>query len=141
MTILEEINALTWHNGVNKVKSILKRLLTTSEANAVTYKTYSAILTQTGTDQPTVEIIENNLDFTIAWTLDDIENPVISGTYSSSQDADKIHFLCTLNESSNAYISQPNVGSSLTYIELFNLQSDVVVLDGRVSIEIKVKIE
>lgn len=67
MTLLQEIENLTWHNAINKLKSILKRLLTSSDANALPYKVYSALLTQSGTDAPIATVLENTLGGTVAW--------------------------------------------------------------------------
>ena len=60
MTLLEEINGLTWFNEVNKLKSILRRLLGFERP----YKVYTAILSQTGTGTPTATVLENTLGFT-----------------------------------------------------------------------------
>lgn len=63
MTLLQEIDNLTWHNAINKLKSILKKLLP-QEAK---YKIYSALLTQSGTDAPIATVLENTLG-DIVWS-------------------------------------------------------------------------
>lgn len=68
MTLLQEIENLTWYNAINKLKSILKRLLTSSGANALPYKVYSAILVQSGTDDPIATVLENTLGTSVTWT-------------------------------------------------------------------------
>ncbi len=65
MTLLQEIENLTWFNEVNKLKSILKKLLGQSEPK---YKVYSALVTQEGTNTPTAMVLENTLgDITFSY--------------------------------------------------------------------------
>ena len=64
MTITEEINGLTWHNAINKLKSILRRLLPTE----INYKIYTAILSQNDVDAPVATVLENTLGGDITWT-------------------------------------------------------------------------
>lgn len=56
MTIEQEINALTWHNAINKLKSILRKLL-----NQKPYKVYRALISQTGTNAPTAIVLEDDI--------------------------------------------------------------------------------
>lgn len=72
MTLLQEIENLTWHNGINKVKSILKRLLTLVSNNTPTYKVYSALLTQTSTNNPQAIVLENTLGIVPTYIYDEI---------------------------------------------------------------------
>lgn len=52
-TILQLIEDLTWHNLVEKLKAILRRMFP--------YKNYIAQLTQENTDDPTALVLSNNL--------------------------------------------------------------------------------
>lgn len=91
MTLLEEIQDLTWFNAPTKLKSILIKLMglsggiqtisgdlvdNTDPLNPVlnaTYKGYSALMSQTGTDDPTVTVGGNTIG-DIVWTrVDDDE--------------------------------------------------------------------
>ncbi len=72
MTLLQEIENLTWHNAINKLKSILRRLLTSSDANSPTYKSYSVKVTQSGTSAPTSNVLENTLGNTPQWTRESL---------------------------------------------------------------------
>ena len=64
MTLLEKINKLTWFNEINKLKDILKELLS---RDSRPYKVYTALLTQIGTDAPIAEVLENTLG-DIVWS-------------------------------------------------------------------------
>ena len=121
-TLLEEINDITWWNEINKLKNILKRLISSfisdapvdgntysrkdagwveqtagSGIESITgdfvdnsdplnpiiedprpYKVYSALLTQTGTSNPTATVLENTLGQTITWSYNGV------GAYNSS---------------------------------------------------------
>jgi hypothetical protein len=65
MTLLEKINNLTWFSEIIKLKEILKGLLIPIDSR--TYKVYTALLTQVGTDNPTVDILENTLGYDLVW--------------------------------------------------------------------------
>ena len=55
MTTQDKINKLTWANGINKIKDILKDIVSTTE-----YQVYTALLSKTGTGNPTPTIIGSN---------------------------------------------------------------------------------
>lgn len=68
MTILEEIENLTWYNLVNKLKSVLKRLLNNNSESP--YYTYHSLLSQSNEDAPTDIILENTLGGNVVWSYD-----------------------------------------------------------------------
>ncbi len=86
MTLLEKITNLTWFDLINKLKSIFTDVNTNATAlttrvvaleeggGGSSYKVYSALLTQSGTDAPVPTVLENTIG-DIVWTRDEI------GTY------------------------------------------------------------
>jgi len=63
-TILQLIEGLTWHDLVEKLKEIFRRMFP--------YKNYIAQLTQESTDDPTALILSNNLVKTPVLTREDM---------------------------------------------------------------------
>lgn len=60
MTLQQLINNLTWYDLIRKLKVILLQL---SGGSAPTYKVYTAMLTQVGTNAPIATVVENTLGF------------------------------------------------------------------------------
>jgi hypothetical protein len=66
-TITQLINDLTWYNLVEKLKEILKKI-----TNQRSYKVYTALLNQTGTNAPIATILENTLGGNISWSRQNV---------------------------------------------------------------------
>ena len=81
MTLLEEIEGLTWHNAINKLKSILKKLLNLNSGGA-TYKVYTALLTQTGTNAPVATVLENTLGVIVSWGYNSVGSYILTAESS-----------------------------------------------------------
>lgn len=58
-----------FRSKLNYVWQYLSRPLTEFKVALLGYRTYTALLTQIGTDPPTFEILENTLGFNIQWTM------------------------------------------------------------------------
>lgn len=99
MTLLEKINNLTWWNEINKLKDILKSLLTYSNL----YSSYSGLLTQSSTNSPTVTILNNSTGQTIVWSYSDVGEYI--GTFSDKIKEDKIWFSVTSSSKSAIFIA------------------------------------
>lgn len=103
MTLLEEIENLTWYDAINKLKSILKKFIsifivdapingniyvrkdgnwieqTSDSGDSRLYKVYTALLNQSGLNAPTAIILGNNTLGEITFsTVDGIANRIIS---------------------------------------------------------------
>ncbi len=63
MTLLDQIKNLNWFTLLEKLKVILPQLINgeISEGTELPYKVYTALLTQTGTDNPVATVLENTL--------------------------------------------------------------------------------
>lgn len=128
MTLQEEINNLTWQNAINKLKSILKKLLP-QEAK---YKVYSALFTQAGTDAPTATILENTLG-NIVWTRS--EQGVYLGTLSGVFAEDKIF---SPQEATTNYTDE----SGFSYILFIRrISDDIISVSARENTELIIPID
>lgn len=86
LTLAQKIENLTWWNEIIKLKDILRSLLGYVPA----YKTYTALMTQSGTNPPTALILSNTTGQTITWTYSGIGEYV--GTFSGTIDQNKLWF-------------------------------------------------
>ena len=64
---------------------------TPATSSGASYKVYTALLTQTGTDAPVATVLENTLGGTVVWTRDDAGSYL--GTLSGAFTANKTHVL------------------------------------------------
>lgn len=96
------------------------RLVRQSELSSVIpYKSYRALISQTGTSAPVVvNVYENTLGFTPTWTRTSVGTFSASGTFVSN----KTHVLFQFSSytTGNAYTSAANVGSAVTLITASN---------------------
>jgi hypothetical protein len=67
MTLLQKIKKLNFYDFLKNLKEILTELVS---SETQTYKVYSALLTQSGTDAPVAVILENTIG-DIVWTRED----------------------------------------------------------------------
>lgn len=136
MTLLQEIENLTWHNAINKLKSILKRLLTSSDSNALPYKVYSAILVQTGTDAPVATVLENTLGTNVVWSRSGAGNYIATNSLFSS--VNTIGFAGGHNGSNIVVVDCVNVsaGEALLWQYQPETSSDVDNFEGQIRIEV-----
>jgi hypothetical protein len=65
------------------------------------YKTYACILSQTGTNNPSAIVLENNLGNEITWVRNDVGD--YSGSIPGGFDRDKVIFLWSSSDGSTSF--------------------------------------
>lgn len=142
MTLLEKIKNITWWTLDIKLKDILTELFATTEGidtrvtnientssvDSRPYKVYTALVDQTGTNAPTVVVLENTLGGTIVWTR--VAAGIYSGTLTGAFPLDKtftiiggnylspLHFLRSVRNTDDiiGIIVNNNAGTSVDNI-------------------------
>lgn len=109
MTTQQEIDSLTWHNAIGKLKSIFKKL-TLTPVDSRPYKVYTALLTQNGTTAPTAIVLENTFVETFTWTYSNV------GVYDAT--VSNVNFIY---EKTTVYVSNDYNGFSLGGFHRFNI--------------------
>lgn len=132
LTTEQKINRLNWFDHITKLRNILKALLTQSTP---THKVYTALITQTGTNDPVVRELENTLG-DVTWTRDD------EGNYLATSDS-----LFTTNKTWTAisnkdysYYTEFGVSDSSTIYLNTKLRNDGTDTDGALT-NTSIKIE
>lgn len=170
-TLSEEINDLTWWNEINKLKNILKRLISTFISDAPTdgntyarkdaewveqtassgiesitgdfinntdplnpiiedprtYKVYTALLSQTGTNDPIPTVLENTLGQTITWSYNGTGNFITNDITGATSENLWINIS---KESNNKYIDveEHNTGgASSVYLNQFDIINNLPI--------------
>ena len=102
-----------------------------------TYKVYSALLTQAGTDAPVATVLENTLGGNIVWTRDDIGSYIgtLVGAFTENKTWCSATKAAIVTGASNIDISRDNSDSILI---LNYLPTDTSYDNLNVSIEIRV---
>lgn len=182
-TLLEEINDLTWWNEINKLKNILKKLISSFISDAPingnpfvrqdgewveqtagsgiesitgdfvdnsdplnpiiedprTYKVYTAIISQSGTSNPTASILENTIGSVVP-TRNAIGEYYFSSTaFNGFSDADKIYVSISNGGVRGIFLAQYIPPQSLVRINTFNLSEAATdALLNNANIEIRV---
>jgi hypothetical protein len=135
-----------WGTEENLLWQISKQLeyLTgvTYNASIRPYKVYTAILSQTGTDAPEQNVLENTLGTGLIYTYDSLGiyyAQLESGTFDPAKTF--INITITSGYYSSAYTvysSIFNIDNSYLIIGTFDESGGTVELDGEASIEIRV---
>lgn len=126
-----------WSNESNLLYQILKQLNRLSSiifGLKPKYKVYRGLITQTGSNEPTVEVFENTSGIDITWDFDQPGSNIITGTFSSTQDASKILCFTNINSTTGLFQEYAYVDNNFIGIELNG--GPGYYLDGKMSIEI-----
>jgi hypothetical protein len=102
------------------------------------YKIYSALLTQSGTDNPVAVVLENTIGGDIVWTRDN--QGIYLGTTSALFDIDKTVFICGQSGYSSdgfttCFYNSTSVVTVNTFDSTFSLNDQIL---GKTLIEIRV---
>lgn len=129
--------------GVINLPSADGTLALTSDIPTKGYEVYTALITQTGTNDPIVVVLENELSGAIVWTRSGIGDYI--GTLTSAFTSDKTTLLMTVNSTGGAtypiQIIAGRLNNNSVYIKTVSTNSTGTLLDGQLSkttIDIKV---
>lgn len=112
----------------------------TSLSAAIPYKIYTALLSQSGTDDPDVIVLQNTLSGAIVWTRDFGK---YIGTLNGEFTLDKTFMLASFAQSGNDAITLRVAQIGVNDISLWGTNAtnaivDLDILDGPVNLEIRV---
>jgi hypothetical protein len=133
--IYESISALA--TKINRLCCAVKQL---QDGGGGSYKVYTAILTQTGTDAPEQNVLENTLGTGLIYTYDS------TGEYYAQLESGNFDPAKTFINITNSHYSQPfsiysgvyDLDNSYLIITTYDENGYPVELNGNASIEIRV---
>lgn len=133
LTLAQKIENLTWWNEIIKLKEILRALL----GYTPTYKTYTALLTQSSTNAPTPTVIINTTGHTITWSYSGVG--IYIGTFSGTINQNKLWFSATPSAKSPVHISVTYESENTISVNVYNTAGSATNnLLSKTPIEIKI---
>ena len=88
MTIQDIQNRITNKGDLREIVNLLADYIQVNTAGSSSYLVYTALLTQSGTNAPVAEVLENTLGFDITWEYLDV------GTYAGNFGQEKLVEKC-----------------------------------------------